>query len=206
MYQPSHFQITEPALLQALMAEHPLGTWVTQRDGGFTADHIPFLYDAGRGVLLGHVARANPVWQAAGPSLVVFQGPQAYISPSWYPGKQAHGKVVPTWNYAVVHVHGTARAFDDKPSLLALLQRLTETHERAQAAPWSVSDAPADYIDQLLGAIVGIEIAVQRIEGKWKMSQNRPAADRAGVVAALQQQGSDTACSVAEEVRARAST
>ncbi len=201
MYQPAHFRITDPATLHALLRAHPLGTWVTQQAGGLTADHIPFLYDAERQVLLGHVARANPVWQAEGPSLVVFQGPQAYVSPSWYPSKQAHGKVVPTWNYAVVHVHGTARAFDGREELLALLQHLTHAHEQGQAQPWSLADAPAGYIDQLLGAIVGIEIAVHRIEGKWKMSQNRPAADRAGVAAGLQQQGGDEALAVAALVQ-----
>jgi transcriptional regulator len=203
MYQPAHFRQDDPAALQALIEAHPLGTWITQQHGGFTADHIPFLFDAPRRVLLGHVARANPVWQAAGASLVVFHGPQGYVSPSWYPSKHAHGKAVPTWNYAVVHVHGRARAVEDRGELLALVTRLTQVHEHGQAVPWSVSDAPADYIDQLLGAIVGIEIAIERIEGKWKMSQNRPAADRLGVAAGLQQRGGDEAQAVADLVRPR---
>jgi transcriptional regulator len=203
MYQPSHFRQDDPAALQALIEAHPLGTWVTQQDGGFTADHVPFLFDASRRVLLGHVARANPVWQAAGASLVVFHGPQAYVSPSWYPSKHAHGKAVPTWNYAVVHVHGRARAIEDRGELLALVTRLTQAHEQGQAVPWSVSDAPADYIDQLLGAIVGIEIAIERIEGKWKMSQNRPAADRLGVAAGLQQRSGEEAQAVAGLVQPR---
>jgi transcriptional regulator len=204
MYQPTHFRQDDAAQLQALMRAHPLGTWVTQQDGGFTADHVPFLFDASRGprgVLLGHVARANPVWRAEGASLVVFQGPQAYVSPSWYPAKAEHGKVVPTWNYAVVHVHGRARAFDDRAALRALLDRLTQEHERGQAAPWSIADAPAEYVEQLLGAIVGIEIEVERLEGKWKMSQNRPAADRLGVAGGLQRQGGDEAQAVAALVK-----
>lgn len=210
-----HFAVDDPARLRALMAGYPLGTWMTTApDGSPRADHVPFLFDATRGehgALLAHVSRANPVWRdlagaegAAGRSLVVFHGPQAYVSPSWYPGKQAHGKVVPTWNYAVVHVHGRARAIDDRAGLLALLERLTAVHERAMPAPWGLGDAPPAFIDQLLGAIVGIEIAVERIEGRFKMSQNRSAEDRAGVVAGLQDRGDADAAAVAALVRGAA--
>ena len=199
MHMPQ-FRVDDPARLQALMAAHPLGTWMTTApDGALRADHVPFLFDATRGeqgTLLAHVSRANPVWRdlagaegAAGQSLVVFHGPQAYVSPSWYPGKQAHGKVVPTWNYAVVHVHGRARAVDDRAGLLALIERLTAEHERAMPVPWRLDDAPAGFIDQLLGAIVGIEIAIERIEGRFKMSQNRSEADRHGVAAGLRVHG-----------------
>jgi transcriptional regulator len=198
------FANDDPAAWQALMAEHPLGIWFGAHDGEFRADHIPFLFDATKGphgTLLAHVSRANPVWRHLGRSLVVFHGPQAYVSPNWYASKADHGKVVPTWNYAVVHVHGTARAVEDRDELLALITRLTATHEQGQAHPWQVSDAPADYIDKLLRAIVGIEITVERIEGRWKMSQNRSEADRAGVAAGLQQIGSEVARAAAALVQ-----
>jgi len=198
------FANDDPAAWQALMTESPLGTWFSAHDAVFRADHVPFLFDPERGphgTLLAHVSRANPVWRNPGQSLVVFNGPQAYVSPNWYPSKHAHGKAVPTWNYAVVHVHGTARAIESRDELLALVERLTATHEHGQAHPWKVSDAPADYIDQLLRAIVGIEITVERIEGRWKMSQNRSEADRVGVAAGLQQIGSEEARAVAALVQ-----
>lgn len=194
-YRPKHFEETDPATLHALVRAHPLSTWVVpQTDGELLVNHIPFLLDTDRGphgTLVGHVARANPVWRAltAAATVAVFQGPEAYISPSWYPSKPVHGKVVPTWNYAVVHAHGTARVFDDRAQLLALVARLTALHEAPQAQPWQVTDAPADYIDTLLGAIVGIEITVQRWVGKWKVSQNRTLEDRLGVAAGLQTRG-----------------
>jgi transcriptional regulator len=136
---------------------------------------------------VGHVARANPVWRSLGPSVAVFQGPQAYISPSWYPSKRAHGKVVPTWNYAVVHAHGLPRAIESRDELLAIVTRLTQVHEADSAVPWAVGDAPADFLEQVLKAIVGIEMPVERLIGKWKVSQNRSAPDRLGIVAGLQQ-------------------
>ncbi|HZV66262.1 MAG TPA: FMN-binding negative transcriptional regulator [Telluria sp.] len=189
MYAPSHFDETRPDVLRALVADHPLGTLVLQGPAGLDADHLPFELsapadDAPFGVLRGHVARANPVWRLAGQqALVVFQGPSAYISPSLYEEKQASGKVVPTYNYAVVHAHGTLHAIDDPAWLLAFLDQLTQRHESARAAPWSVHDAPRDYIDKLLGAIVGIEIRVERMQGKWKTSQNRPHQDRVNIAA-----------------------
>src|SRR4051812_4827632 len=149
MYTPKLFEEHEPAVLHALIRAHPLGTWVMQGSEGFEANHIPFLVDPQRGrhgALLAHVARANPVWKALGegtPSLVVFQGPQGYITPSWYPSKGAHGKVVPTWNYAVVHAHGTARAIDDPQWLLQHVSQSVDFHEGSRAVPWKVSDAPA---------------------------------------------------------------
>ena len=195
-YLPKHFEETNPATLQALVRAHPLATWVVpQTDGELLVNHIPFLLDADRGphgTLVGHVARANPVWRVltTTATVAVFQGPEAYVSPSWYPSKPVHGKVVPTWNYAVVHAHGSARIFDDKAQLLALVTRLTALHEAPQAQPWQVADAPVDYIDAMLGAIVGIEIPVQRWVGKWKISQNRTMEDRLGVVSGLQAKGS----------------
>lgn len=150
---------------------------------------IPFLLDADRGkhgTLIGHVARANPVWQSLGEtSVAVFNGPQAYVSPNWYPSKHANGKAVPTWNYAIAHAHGQARVVDDTQQLLQLLHRLTDQQEASQEQPWKVSDAPPDYITALLKAIVYIEIPVQRWVGKWKVSQNQPADNRQGVATGL---------------------
>ncbi|MCJ7798571.1 MAG: FMN-binding negative transcriptional regulator [Polaromonas sp.] len=208
-YLPPHFEETDTAALNALVSACPLATWVVPHQGELLVNHVPFLLDAGRGehgTLIGHVARANPVWQAlaaSASSVAVFMGPQAYVSPNWYPSKQAHGKAVPTWNYATVHAHGTAQAFDDPARLLTLVTRLTQVHEASQAQPWQVLDAPADYLASMLKAIVGIEIPVQRWVGKWKVSQNRPAADRQGVVAGLMAQGSDAAAQMAALVQQR---
>ena len=155
---------------------------------------IPFFIDPDpgpSGTLRAHVARANPVWRhAAGqPVLAVFCGPQAYVSPSLYPGKAEHHKVVPTWNYAVVHAHGPLQSVEQAPWLHALVSRLTGHHEAPRAQPWAVSDAPNDYVQQMLRAIVGIEIPVSRLVGKWKVSQNRPEPDRLGVAAGLAADG-----------------
>jgi transcriptional regulator len=189
MYLPRHFEQTDPAALRALMREHPLAVLATQGEGGLTADHVPleFVPDAGpHGTLRGHVARANPLWKRAGSDvLAVFQGPQAYVTPSWYPSKAEHHKVVPTWNYAVVHAHGRLRAIEDAPWLHALVSGLTAHHEAPRATPWAVSDAPDDYVQQMLRAIVGIEIELTRLVGKWKLSQNRGEADRIGVADGL---------------------
>ena len=175
----------------ALIEEHALGAWVVQGVDGLVANHIPFLLDrtrGPRGTLVGHVARANPVWKAlatAPPSLVMFHGPHSYITPNWYPGKAEHGKVVPTWDYAVVHAHGVARAIEDRDWLLDMLERLTNAQEASQPAPWRVGDAPADFIDKLLRAIVGIEIPIDRLEGKLKASQDEAVRDRMGTVEGL---------------------
>jgi len=189
MYLPKHFEQADPAALRSLMREHPLAALVTLGDDGVTADHVPleFLPDAGpHGTLRGHVARANPLWKKAGSQvLAIFSGPQAYITPSWYPSKAEHHKVVPTWNYTVVHAHGRLRAIDDAPWMHALVSGLTAHHEAPRAAPWAVADAPDDYVQQMLRAIVGIEIELTRLVGKWKISQNRGEADRLGVAAGL---------------------
>jgi transcriptional regulator len=187
MYLPSHFEQHDPSALAALMREHPLAALVSSRPDGLTADHLPLEYDAEARLLRGHVARANPLWRSADgqPVLAIFRGAQAYVSPSWYPSKAATHKVVPTWNYAVVHVHGTLHAVDSAPWLHELVTRLTGHHESARPVPWAVSDAPADYVQQMLRAIVGIEIRVTQLVGKWKLSQNRSAADREGVAAGL---------------------
>ncbi len=208
MYLPKHFAQTDAEAMARLLAAHPLATLVWTSADGLTAEHVPMLFDRGagdgeHGTLRGHVARANPIWRAAAatPVLAVFQGPQAYITPSWYTAKAEHGKVVPTWNYAVVHAHGTLRAIEDAAWLRALVARLTDRHEAPRAQRWEVDDAPADYITSMLAAIVGIEIPIERIQGKWKVSQNRSAADRAAVVDGLQAFPADDARAMAELVR-----
>ena len=191
MYLPRHFEQHDPAARQRLMLEHPLATLVTLQDGLPTADHVPLEFDATTQTLRGHVARANPLWRAAAgqPVLAVFSGPQAYITPSWYPSKAATHKVVPTWNYTVVHAHGVLRAVEDAPWLHTLVSRLSDHHESPRAQPWAVSDAPDDYVQQMLRAIVGIEIPVDRLIGKWKISQNRAEPDRLGVADGLARDG-----------------
>lgn len=207
MYIPTLHRLDERESLHALMAAHPLGAWVCAGPGGLVANHLPFLLHRQRGplgTLVGHVARANPVWRqldGLSPSVVMFQGPQAYISPGWYPGKAEHGRVVPTWNYAVAHAHGVARAFDDREALLDLLHALTDAHEASQARPWNVSDAPADFIDGFLRAVVGIEIPIDRLEGKLKASQDEARADREGTVHGLRALASDDAQAMATLVQ-----
>jgi transcriptional regulator len=189
MYTPSHFEETRLDALHALIEAHPLGTLVTNGAAGLDADHVPFEIaaptpDAPFGTLRAHVARANPLWRHDGASvMVVFQGPSSYVSPSLYLEKPVSGKVVPTYNYAVAHAHGVLRAVEDPAWILALLERLTKHHESARAAPWRVADAPPGFIETLLQAIVGIEIPLDRLQGKWKLSQNRPPADQAAVAA-----------------------
>jgi transcriptional regulator len=191
VYTPAQFEETRIEVLHQLVEQHPLGALVMHGAHGLDADHIPFEIgaptpEAPFGVLRAHVARANPLWRSDGAAaLVLFQGPSAYVSPSHYEQKAVSGKVVPTWNYAVVHAHGTLRTVDDPHWLLGLLGRLTSRHESGLSAPWKIADAPPDYIDGLLKAIVGIEIALDRLQGKWKTSQNRPPADRERVAAAL---------------------
>jgi transcriptional regulator len=192
MYLPRHFEETRLDVLHALLRAHPLGTLVTQQHDGLQADHIPFEIappepGAPFGVLRGHVARANPLWRVDGDALVVFQGAQAYITPSWYEEKAASGKVVPTYDYAVAHAHGRVRAIDDPAWLLPLLERLTDAHEAHRPQPWRVAEAPAAYLEKMLAAIVGIEIVPTRLTGKWKVSQNRSDADRAAIAAGLQE-------------------
>ncbi len=196
MYLPSHFAEQRPEVLHQLIHDHPLGLLITLADtdtgAGLQANPVPFFLDAdpagGPGILRAHVGRANPLWREARAdveTLVVFQGAQAYISPSWYPAKAEHGKVVPTWNYVTVQARGTLRAIDDAQWLHAFVSRLTQHHEAAQAKPWAVTDAPPEFIDSMLRAIVGIEIVLSSLVGKWKVSQNRAVADRIGVVRGL---------------------
>lgn len=191
MYIPKHHEETNTSVLHALIRAHPLGTWASQGDGELIVNHVPFVLDSSRGehgTLVGHVARANSVWQSFSnvvPSVIVFQGAESYITPSWYPSKHANGKAVPTWNYAVVHAHGLPVAINDRAWLLNHLNQLTDLHEADQALPWKVSDAPVDFIERIIGEIVGIEIPISKLVGKWKVSQNRPKPDKLGVVAGL---------------------
>jgi transcriptional regulator len=208
MYLPSQFEETRIDVLHQLVQRHPLGLLITHDGQDIEANAIPFLLDAGPagrpGTLLAHVARANPVWKEArhdADSLVVFQGPQAYISPGWYPSKAVTGQEVPTWNYVMVQARGRLRVRDDPQWVLNLITRLSERHEAGRPMPWAVGDAPPDFIDKLLGAIVGIEIELASITGKWKVSQNKKAVDRAGVVHGLGQQPGDEAAAMARQVR-----
>jgi transcriptional regulator len=209
MYTPAQFAETNLTVLHGLIKAQPFGTWVTLADSELVANHLPFMIDPNRGAygtLVGHVARPNAVWQQLSrsqESLVIFQGPQAYISPSWYPSKQEHGKAVPTWNYAVVHAHGMAQMIEDREWLLNHVTALSTQHEASQAMPWSVADAPLDYIDKLLGAIVGIEIPIARLIGKWKLSQNRSAVDQQGVIAGLQTRDDANSHAMAELIQQR---
>jgi len=184
MYTPRHFAEERPEVLNALIAESPLATLVLAAPDGLEATHVPLLLR--EGVLCGHVARANPIARMDGiRALAIFQGPDRYISPAWYETKKTDARVVPTWNYVAVHAHGVLRTFDDKDRLLEIVTALTERFEADRPEPWSVNDAPPEYVGKLLNAITGIEIQVERLEGKWKVSQNRPLEDRHSVAAAL---------------------
>ena len=216
MYQPAHFVENRPEVLHALIRAHPFGLLVTDGPSGLTANGMPFLLDpdpaGGPGVLRAHVARANPVWKEARgdrESLVVFQGPQGYVSPAWYPSKAEHGKVVPTWNYIVVQARGPVGFIEDRDWLRDFVGRLTDTHETARVGAegghgkpaWAVSDAPADYVETMLKAIVGVEIPLTSLVGKWKMSQNRSRADRDGTAEGFASSPGEVAAALAQAVR-----
>jgi transcriptional regulator len=199
MYQPQAFEEHRPELIRELVDQFPLATLVLHSPQGLQANHLPMLWrgDALDGCLQGHIARANRIWQLPAaakeasemPALAIFQAGDGYVSPSWYPSKQVDGKVVPTWNYAVVHVHGRLRFIHDSVWLEAFLGTLTDRHEAQRAQPWHISDAPQDYRDAQYRAIVGLELQIERVEAKFKLSQNRSAADRAGVLAGLDDEG-----------------
>lgn len=196
MYTPKHYAEPDTAVLQALMRAQPLATLVMNReDGSFEANPIPLLLDAGAGpagVLIGHVSRANPLWKLAGegrPALAIFNGPQGYVSPNWMASKAADHKVVPTWDYEVVHAHGRLRAIDDPVALRAILERLTAEHEAGQPRPWRIEEGPTDYIAMLLRAIVAIEFTIERLEGKRKLNQADSAANRESIAAGLSAAG-----------------
>jgi transcriptional regulator len=192
MYLPEHFREQRPETLHQLMRQNPLAALITHGPRGLEANHVPLLLDAQGGVLRGHLARANTQWQGLAQqteALAIFQGPDAYISPNWYPTKQEHRRVVPTWNYAVVHVLGELTVYTEPERLLQFLEQLTAEHESTEPKPWKPADAPGPYIEGQLRAIVGIELRIARIEGKWKMSQNQPSANQAGAAEALEHSG-----------------
>jgi transcriptional regulator len=196
VYVPPHFKQADLATLHEAIRSAGLPTLVSLGSDGLIASHVPMLLDAAagpNGTLVGHLAKANPQAREtpAGEALAIFQGPDAYISPAWYETKRETGKVVPTWNYVAIHAYGPLELFDDAADLLALVTRLTDRHEGDRPAPWAVGDAPADFVQAQLKGIVGFRLPIARLEGKWKMSQNRNAADRAGVVGGLLAEGRD---------------
>jgi transcriptional regulator len=196
VYIPEHFRETRIEVMRALVERYSLGTLVAVSAQGIDANHIPMQWltgsDGGLGLLRGHIARANPMWRqlpAGAPVLAIFIGPDQYVSPTWYPSKREHGRAVPTWNYATVHIQGQIRFIEEAAWLREQIESLTDDHERARVHRWRIGDAPEDYISGMVRAIVGFEIPVSGIECKFKSSQNRTAADRAGVAAALHAAG-----------------
>jgi transcriptional regulator len=195
MYLPQQFAEPRIEELHRIVRENALGILFRSTGAGFEADHLPFLLEAGQdgpGTLIAHVARANPVWREIGegaPVLVVFRGVQGYISPNWYPGKHETHRRVPTWNYEVVHAHGTIHVHDDEKFVRTVVARLTRRHEADQPRPWKMGDAPADYLSEQLGRIVGIEIRLTRLEGKRKLNQHHATADREGAIHGLESVG-----------------
>ena len=193
MYQPNQFRLDDPDALKQAIDQAPFVTLVTQSEKGeFTADHLPLLFEAADGgpspgTLRGHIARANPLasGRVDGQALAIFHGPQAYITPSWYPAKREHGKVVPTWNYQVVHAHGRLRLINDADWLRQTVARLTRRFERDRPAPWSIDDAPDDYIAGMCRAIIGVELTIERLEGKRKASQHKPMEERESILLGL---------------------
>lgn len=190
MYIPPAFREDDPAILLQLMRDTRLSTLVTATAAGPIGTPLPLFFDPDEGehgTLYGHLARANPQWQAEpiGDAMAIFMGDDAYVSPSWYAAKQEHHKVVPTWNYEAVHAYGPVEFFEDPARLLDAVTRLTNLHEGAMVTPWQVDDAPPAFVQAQLRGIVGVRLAIRRLEGKRKLSQNRPAADRAGVARAL---------------------
>lgn len=206
MYVPACFRETRAEVIESLIAEYPLATLVTLTDGELAASHLPLLHSrtSDAGVLRGHLARANPQWQRYRPdteALAIFYGPQHYVSPTWYPSTKEHGRVVPTWNYSVVHVRGKLRFTSDPEWLLKNVSALTDHLEARVQVPWRVPDAPSEFVRAMLDSIIGVELAVNSIQGKWKVSQNRSLADRNGVIEALECLDSTDARQMAELVK-----
>ncbi|CAN7413062.1 FMN-binding negative transcriptional regulator [Rhizobium sp. LjRoot254] len=208
MYQPPLFREERLEVLHGLMRAHPFGLIISAgSDGEPVANAIPLLLDSStgeKGMLRGHLARANPHWKLlaeTGKALIVFQGPYSYVTPSWYETKKETGKVVPTWNYAIVQARGAVKIHEDAGWLRAHVGALTDSHEAGRADPWAVSDAPESFIDSQLKGIVGFEIEISSLEGKWKVSQNRPVPDRVGVVEGLVADGGDGNAEMVKLVR-----
>jgi transcriptional regulator len=202
MYVPAHFAADDEAVRQ-LLADHGAADLVTMTAGGLMATMLPFVHDPERNVLLGHLARNNEHWRhpVIGDALVIMRGPDAYVSPAWYASKREHGRVVPTWNYITAHVYGPMTVHDDPAWVEDVVRRLSDRHEAGRAEPWSVDDAPPKYISGQLRAIVGVEIAIKRVDAKFKLSQNRPEADVDGVIEGLGAAGEDQAAAAVEAHR-----
>jgi transcriptional regulator len=208
MYVPTHFA-ADPQTVRDLLLNQGASDLVTATSDGLVATLLPFVYDpsvGAHGTLLGHLARNNDQWRLPplGHALVIVRGPDAYVSPSWYATKAEHGRVVPTWNYVTAHVYGDLVVHDDPAWVESLVRRLTDRHEAREPRPWSVDDAPSEYVAGQLRAIVGVEVVISRIEAKVKLSQNRSAADMDGVVAGLVARGKDVAAAVVRAARERA--
>jgi transcriptional regulator len=204
MYIPQHFEETRINVLHAMIRANPLATLVTLDDRQFNANHIPMVLDAESGILRAHIARANSLWKTFNEDIgcmAIFQGPISYISPSYYPSKKISERVVPTWNYAVVHVHAKLKVIDDAAWILNQINALTHQQEAPREQPWKVADAPADYVDQLVGALIGLELSIESIEGKWKVSQNQKPQDHQGVIDGLLSEGTHQAEMMASLVK-----
>jgi transcriptional regulator len=205
MYRPSAFREDRPDILYEAIRTHPLGTLVTYGTSGLMADVVPFTlrHEARSAVLRAHLAKANEQvvhLREGSPALVIFQGPQAYVSPSWYATKREHGRVVPTWNYVIVQARGRPVMIEGQDWLREQIDELTTIHERGRAEPWSLDDAPADFIAGQMKGIIGLEIPIDRVEGKWKVSQNQPVPNRMGVERGLR---ADSRIDMADEVAIR---
>jgi len=212
MYLPHYFEENRLSELHGLIQTHPLATIAIVADGEVFTAHLPMLItrdDGEFGTLHAHMPRSDLMWQQfvhASDAVAIFQGEQTYVSPNWYPSKQATGKQVPTWNYAVVHVHGKPRAIEDADWLFAHLNEMTDAQEAGQRLPWRVTDAPRNFIDKLMGAIVGIEMPIKRIKGKWKMNQDETREDQLGVATNLRAKKDETSLILAEMVEQRITT
>lgn len=204
MYIPKHFEETRLPVLYEMMRANPLATLITLDKNQFNANHIPMVLDAEAGILRAHIARANALWKSYDQHIgcmAIFQGPMSYISPSYYPSKLETEKVVPTWNYAVVHVHAKLKIMDDADWILKQINTLTTQQEQGREKAWKVADAPNDYIEKLLTALIGLELTIERIEGKWKVSQNQKPLDHQGVVDGLTMESSQNALAMASLVK-----
>jgi transcriptional regulator len=203
MYAVQHFAQEEVSVMRAYLVENPFAALVVNTIDGPSVDHIPLEFDATSGSdgrLVGHIARSNPLWRefGSGPGLAVFSAHHGYVSPDWYVSRASDPRVVPTWNYAAVHVSGTLRFFHDSDRIKELLVRLTDRFESARPTPWRMSDAPAEFVERLVGGVVGVELQIDRMQGKWKLSQNRPREDRDGVMAGLRREGGANGAALAD--------
>ena len=207
MYLPKKFEEKATETLHTLINNYPFGALIINCDGEIVANHMPFLFEPSRGdfgALNCHVAKANSVWRSMSEDtecLVIFQGPDCYISPSWYPSKRHHGKAVPTWDYVVVHARGYPKVIDNSEWLINHVSDLSSMHEVNRPNPWKVSDAPVEYINRMIGAIIGIEITISKLSGKWKVSQNRPKSDQLGILAGLETEDSQGARAISDIIK-----